>query len=257
MSKLPKDFEVELRTKWECPEEGGAPLLTMPNIPKPLQGPGCQPRTILGAKAWDLMRKRAYYSAGYKSEISGDDGSTPGGLHAHEAYDIDYETGTSTFKRVFAITPLEHVYFIHSGRAITLYKQGNPLYSANKLLEGVEHGFQLIYDWNKEHPKEPKLKAYHVFLEYLKHEELAEKMTELIDKYEIEFWGEDVKRMAEWSDWKLMIGKKAHPTPYANYKAWEEAMEKASKSDVIRRIESPFKGGIFDEVAKILEDSKE
>lgn len=249
---MEKKYPIELRTKWECPTEGGAPLLTMPNIVKPLQGQGCQPRTILGGPAWDRLRKRTYYLANYKSEISGMDLSTPGMCHAHELFDVDYEKGAATFKRCVCISPMEHVYFIHSGRMITLWKQKNPLYTTEKVLEGVENGFKLIHEWNKSHPDEPKLKAYYVFLEYLKHEELRPKMEELIDKYEIEFWGEDKKKLADWGDWKLIFGKKEYPTPYKNYTAWEEAMEVASKNDVVRQTENPFTGGAYDEIAELL-----
>lgn len=252
-----KKYPIELRTKWKCPEDGGAPLLTMPNLPKPLHT--VCPRNIIGGPAWEKMRKRGYYMAHYKSEISGEDGSDPGALHFHEAYDIDYEKGISTFKRGFAITPLEHVYFIHSGRAITLYKNKNVLYSATKLLEGAEHGFKLIHEWNKEHPNEPKLKAYKTFLEYLKQDELRPRMEELIDKYEIEFWGEDTKKFAEWGDWKMVMivngREKEYPTPYPDYQAWEEAMKTAAAKDTIRKIENPFRGGAFDEISALLKES--
>lgn len=251
---MEKKYPIELRTKWECPTDGGAPLLTMPNLPKPLHT--VCPRNIVGGPTWEKMRKRGYYTANYKSEISGEDGSTPGALHFHEAYDIDYEKGVSTFKRGFAITPLEHVYFIHSGRAITLYKKKNPLYSANKLLEGAEHGFKLIHDWNVAHPDKPPLKAYQTFLKYLRFEELAPRVEELISKYKIEFWGEDKKKMAEWGDWKMVMivkgREKEYPTPYPNYAAWEEAMHLASEKDTIRQIDSPFKGGAFDEIENLL-----
>ena len=252
---MTKKYPVERKLKWVCPEEGGAPLLTMPNIPKPLHG--VNPRTIMGDVAWTKVRKRAYYNAGYKSEISGTVSAEPGALHAHEVYDINYVTGVCTFKRVCAITPLEHVYFIHSGRAITMWKNHNPLYSTDRLLAGVEHGFKQIYEWNKAHPRKPKLKAYQTFIEYLKYPELAEEMEKMIVKYEIEFWGEDTKRMCDWADWKLVIGKKEYPTPYADYQAWEEAMKIRGTQDNVRKIENPFAGGVFDEIEKILKEEHE
>lgn len=241
--------KIEKRTRWECPEEGGVPLLTMPNIPKPLHNRA--PRTILGQATWDKMRKRAYYLAGYKSEISGELSAGPGGIHAHEAYTINYIDGTSVFKRIFAITPLEHVYFIHSGRALTLFKQGNPMYSAKKLLEGAEHGFRLIYEWNKAHPDKKKLKAYATLLEYLKQPELAPKMRELIDKYEMEFWEEDKTKYAPWDSWKLVLGNKQYPTLFKSYEDWEKAMEKVAKKDPDRQLDNPFQGGVYDELKEI------
>lgn len=252
--EIKEKHPVELRTKWECPEEGGVPLLTMPNLPKPTHT--LAPRNIFGKSVWDTMRKRGYFFANYKSEISGEDGSAPGGLHFHEGYSIDYETGTSTFKRGFAITPLEHVYFIHSGRAITLYKNKNYLYSAPKLLEGAEHGFKLIYEWNKAHPDEPKLKCYNTFLDYLKEPDLIKPMEELIKKYEIEFWTEDKTKRAPWGEWKVVIGNKEYPTPYKDIHAWEEAMKKQGEkdSDRLAAKENPFKGGVWDEVEAFLKE---
>ena len=78
-----KEYKVEKRLKWECPEDGGVPLLTMPNLPKPMHG--LNPRTIMGDAAWTRARKKAYYDAGYRSEISGVLSAGPGELHAHEA----------------------------------------------------------------------------------------------------------------------------------------------------------------------------
>ena len=217
----------------------------------------CNPRTIMGEVAWTKARKRAYYNAGYKSEISGIISATPGSLHAHEVYDINYVTGECTFKRICAITPMEHVYFIHSGRMLTLWKNKNPLYTTKKVLEGVENGFKLINEWNKTHHRNQKLKAYQTFLEYLKQDELRGPMEKLIEKYDIEFWGEDEKRMCDWGDWKLMIVKEGrkpevYPTPYPDYAAWEEAMKTASANDTIRQINNPFKGGAFDEIENLL-----
>lgn len=252
---MTKKYPIEKRLKWECPEEGGAPLLTMPNIPKPLHA--VAPRAIMGEQAWTKVRKRAYYDAGYRSEISRVLSAGPGGLHAHEVYDINYVTGICKFKRVCAITPQEHVYFIHSGRMLTLWKNGNPLYSTERVLAGIENGFKLIYEWNKAHPRRKKLKVYQTILEYLKYPELADKLEELIDKYEIEFWGEDVKHMCDWEDWKLMIGDKEYPTPYANYQAWEEAMKVKSAEDTQRQVQNPFTGGVYDEINKLLKEEYE
>ncbi len=250
MVSTPNKYPVERRLKWECPEDGGAALLTMPNLPKPVHG--LNPRTIMGDSAWEKARKRAYYTAGYRSEISRELCANPGGLHAHEAYDINYVTGACTFRRIFAITPMEHVYFIHSGRMITLWKNKNPLYSTEKVLAGIENGFRLIHDWNKANPRKKKLKAYYVFLDYLKYPELAPKVEELIYKYEMEFWAEDTKRMCDWEDWRLIFNGKEYPTPYADYNAWEEAMKSASDRDTVRKMDNPFKGGAYDEIAELI-----
>lgn len=66
-------FDIIPVTEWKAPEkvEGLDPhIITMPNVPKPIQGPGCQPRTILKG-TWDHMRRKCYFDAGYKCEACG------------------------------------------------------------------------------------------------------------------------------------------------------------------------------------------
>ena len=213
----------------------------------------CAPRVYMGAITWDKMRKRTYYLAKYKCQICGADCSDPGSMDAHELYTIDYTQGTSTFNKVVGICKKCHNFY-HSGRLITLCKKHIPFYSPDVVLTIVEHGFKLIHDWNEANPKGPKLKAYSTFIEYLKHKELSPKMEELIEKYDIEFWEEDKKKYAPWGDWKLIFGKKIYPTPYENYEAWEKAMDKASRSDVIRQIDNPFSSGAFKEIAEIIKE---
>lgn len=170
---------IEKRTRWDCPDKADARILAGPNLAKPLHS--LNPRTIMGGPAWDRMRKRVYYLAKYKCEICGADCSEPGSMDAHELYSIDYEAGTATFSLVIGICKACHNFY-HSGRLITLFKQGVPFYSKEIILSIVEHGFKLIYDWNKAHPDEPKLKAYATFLEYAKQPELAEQMEKLIER---------------------------------------------------------------------------
>lgn len=251
--RIPAIYAPEKKTKWVCPEENDARILSMPNIPKPLMGPNCQPRTIYGPTAWNKLRKRTYFLAGYKCEVYGDDLSTPGEAQAHELFSYDFEKGIAKFERCVCLSKDAHIYFIHSGRAITLWKSKNIIYPTSKLLIGAERGFKAIHDWNKSHPSEPKLKAYATFLEYLKHDELAPKIKELIDKYEIEFWEEDKKKYAPWGNWKVVIGEKEYPTPYKDYTAWEEAMKVASKNDTVRQTGNPFTGGAYDEIAKLVD----
>ena len=143
-------MEIEKKVaKWKAPPKNNVRVLGMPNIPHPLQGPGCQPRTIAGTKVWDAMRKKCYEDAGYECEVCGYKHQFLADLHAHELFDIDYEKGTSTFVRLICLCKKCHLYFIHSGRALTMYKHGDPLYSKEKLLDGVEHGFKLISEYNK------------------------------------------------------------------------------------------------------------
>lgn len=217
---------VEYRSSWDAPKEDGAPILCMPNIPKPIQGDRCQPRSIMGRTAWDLCRKKTYYLANYKSQISGIDLSAPGQSQCHELFSYNYTDGLATFDRYVCISPLEHIYFIHSGRALTFYKKGDFRYSAKKLLEGAENGFRLIHEWNQAHPDEPQLKPYATFVGYLDFSDLAPTMEHLIEKYKISFWAEDPRSLAEWGKWRVRIGNREYPTPYKDHEAWEQAMEK-------------------------------
>lgn len=238
-----KGYTCKLVSKWVAPEDGGAPIITMPNVPKPLHGPGHQPRTILGTKTWDHMRNRCYYEAGYKCEACGakvatefydngavkhqyhDDGTIPKRcLHAHELYTYDYDKGTAKFERCVALCERCHVRFIHSGRMLTMYEKGDPLMPAEAVLEGIESGFKLIKEWNDTHYGEEKLRACSVLIDFTSDPVIGEKVKELIEKYEIEFYM--VTGEANWQDWKLIIGDREYPTKYADEKAWAEAMEK-------------------------------
>ena len=245
-------MDIERREKWECPAGTGVPLITMPNVPRPLHG--LPPRKIMGDTMWTRVRKRCYFDAGYKCEICGVD-PPKGQLHAHELYSYDYIEGTGKFERCIAICKQDHD-FIHSGRLITMYKNGNVLYPKSYVLGVVEKGFKLIHDYNETHKNEKPLRAYATFLEYLKVSELAEEMSELISKYKIKFYAEP-KHIAKWADWKLLFGKKEYPTPYANQGEWVEAMAEASKNDNVRVISNPFKGEEFDEINKILKGEED
>lgn len=244
---MKKDYDIEKTTKWACPGGTGVPLITMPNVPRPLHG--LAPRIIMGQSTWNHIRKRCYFDAGYKCEICGAD-PPKGQLHAHELYTIDWEKGTSKFERCIAICRQDHD-FIHSGRLVTLFKEGNPLYPRSYVLDTVEKGFKLIHEYNSSHRDKKPLMAYGTFLEYLKVPELAEEMKRLIEKYEMRFYAEP-KHIAKWGDWRLIIGQKEYATPYADQGEWEKAMKVASKNDNVRSAANPFSGEAFDLVDKIL-----
>ena len=247
-------YNVKLITKWTPPEgDDLRPLIAMPNIPKPLHG--VAPRTVLGRTTWDYMRKSCYAQADNTCEICGEKPDHLRRRHGHEVYKIDYEKGTAEFVRVFCVCSLDHLACIHTGRAITLYKQGNPLYPKEFLLEGAEKAFKIIAEYNKDHP-DADLRAYGTFLEYLKQEELRGPMDELISKYNVKFYVEDKKKMASWKDWKLIIGDNEYPTPYADEKEWEEAMEEKGKNDSARIMQKSmtekFSGGVYEDIDKII-----
>ena len=256
IKQLSKGYDVKLVTKWSPPKEGEdmRALIAMPNIPRPCHL--INPRNVLGASTWNRIRKNCYALANNTCEICGDKPDNLRHRHAHEVYDIDYEKGTVKFVRAFCICSLDHLGCIHTGRAITLFKQGNPLYPKDFLLEGAEKAFKTIYEYNKDHPK-ADLRAYITFLEYTKCEGLKKEMEALIKKYHVKFYAEDEKRMAKWKDWRLIIGNREYPTPYENEKAWKEAMEKQGDKDTDRilqkKMDKIFSGEVYNELNKILE----
>ena len=258
--KILKQFDVKIVTKWEPPKEGEdmRALIAMPNIPKPTHG--LAPRTVLGSRTWNAMRKLCYRQADDTCEICGNKPENLRHRHAHEVYSIDWKKGEVRFIRAFCICALDHLGAIHTGRAITLYKQGNPLYPKEFLLQGAEHAFKIISEYNKDHPNK-KIRAYATFLEYLKVDELREPMTELIDKYDIKFYLEDTKRMANWSEWKLIIGDNEYPTPYKSEQDWKDAMEERAKNDTARILQKSaserFSGETYDEIKNIIKEVKD
>lgn len=238
-------------TKWKAPAKNDVRVLGMPNIPHPLQGPGCQPRTIAGTKNWDIMRKKCYEDAGYKCEVCGYEHQAPADLHAHELFDIDYEKGTSTFVRLICLCPMCHLRFIHSGRALTMYKNGDPLYSKDRLLEGVEHGFKLISEYNKTHKRQ--IYVFSAIADYLKEPELREPMEKLINHYHISFYKPVAgKKQATWSDWKLIWNGREYRTPYADSREWEKKMTQLNKKQHRFETNKRMSGGVFDELDELL-----
>lgn len=173
--------------------------------------------------------------------------------NCHELYTIDYLEGTSTFNRCIAICKQDHD-FIHSGRLITLFKEGNPLYPKSYVLKTVEKGFKLVSEYNKAHPDLEPLRVYDTFIDYLKVPELADEMAKLIRKYDIKFYASP-KRGARWEKWRLVWNGKEYPTPYKNPEEWMEAMKKANQNDTVRQVKDPFTGGVYDELRKMLEQS--
>ena len=259
--KILSQYDVKLVTEWAPPEDDDLrPLIVMPNLPKPTHGPGMQPRTILGATTWNHMRKACYAAANDTCEICGTKPENLRHRHSHECFQIDYEKGTSTFVRCFCLCSTCHLACIHNGRAITLFKQGNPLYPKEFLLEGAEKAFKMVQEYNKDHLG-ADLRCYTTYLDYLKCDNLREEMEALIDKYQVKFYEEDPKKTAKWGQWKVIIGKKEYPTPYENEKAWKEAMEKQGEKDTARllqkNMEEKFSGGVYDELNALLKDAEE
>lgn len=237
---------------WRCPKENGPAILTMPNIPRPLHG--LCPRTILTKSTWDFMRKKCYMDAGYKCEICGEDLSD-GRPESHELYSYEYTTQTAVFARTICLCKKCHGYFIHSGRALTLYKQGNPLFTKERLMEGVEQGFTIINSYNEAHPLDEPLRVYSAILDYAKQPELKEEMEALIQKYNIKFYTIPEKwwNKKNWGEWKLVIGNKFYRTPYGSMQDWQSAMDKKSQEEGdAHTLKDPFSGDTYDAVRDLL-----
>lgn len=249
-----RDFDVIKVDYWECPEGNGIPILTMPNIPKPLHGKGMQPRTIYGKTVWDFMRKKCYYNAEYRSEISGEE-PPKGQLHSHELFSYDYAVQRGTFIRCIALTKMEHD-FIHSGRLITLYREGNPMVPRSYLLKVVENGFKLINLYNTTHKDKEPLRAYATFLEYLEEDSIRDSMIALIKKYKIKFYEERISKSKRWKGWHVIVGDKKYMTPYSCETDWRLAMEEARKTDNVRNLVPSASGDGAKAVDEILNEMK-
>lgn len=239
-------------TKWKTPAKNDVRLLGMPNIPHPTQA--LAPRTIMGPAAWDKVRIPEYERANYTCEVCGFKGK-PGKaqIHLHEVYSVDYKKGDVVFERFVCECRLCHIYWTHSGRALTMYKNGDPLYSKERLLEGAEHGFKLISEYNKTHKR--KIYVFSAIADYLKEPELKEPMEELIKKYNIEFYKPVAgKKQAAWGDWKLIWNGKEYKTPYADSREWESKMEEMNKNQHRLETAKRMTGGVYDELDKLLKE---
>lgn len=239
-----EDIDVIKVDHWECPKENGVAILTMPNVPKALHGPGCQPRTIYGKTVWEFMRKGCYLKADYKSEVSGIE-PPKGQLHAHELFSYDYLKQEGVFVRCVALAKIEHD-FIHSGRLYTLFRRNNPLVPKSYLLKVVENGFTIISSYNKAHPDEEPLRCFDTFIDYLHDPDLHDEMLALIEKYDIKFYGVVIPKKKEWRGWHVIVGDKRYDSPYKCQADWEEAMRATDPTDKLRSIKNPFQGGVYD-----------
>lgn len=215
-------MEVEKVTKWVAPEEDGAPLLCMPNLPKPLHS--LAPRTIVGQARWNIMRTKCYMDADYTCQACGKYLGI-GKTQAHELYSINYENQTSKFERCVTLCGQCHE-LIHSGRTYTLYRKGDSRYNKDYLLKLAKRGMKLVWDYNASHP-ENQLKMYGTLVEWAKDEELGKWLKPMIEQYDIKFYAatdphEDKK---SWGKWRLLYDGKKYEPKYKDAKEWEEAMK--------------------------------
>lgn len=221
------EFPVKLIDRWDAPAISDARVLTMPNVPWMVQGPGCQPRTILGASTWDMIRKRCYYAADYRCEACGKD-LDRGQCQAHELFSYDYIHGKAVFERCVCLCATCHLQGVHSGRLCTLYKKGKA--SSRQVIEGAENLFRNVAEWSEANPSEPGLRVFHAWLDFLKFDDVKADIAALIKKYNIKFYMPDTKKMAMWGEWAIKIGNREWPSPYKTEQEWRDAMEKMNAS---------------------------
>lgn len=247
---------MEKISSWTAPEGGGAPLLTMPNVPHPLHG--LAPRTIIGTTEWNKMRKACYEEHEDTCEICGQklSGSRKSDLplhNAHEVYDYDYETYTATFVRPVCICPRCHN-FIHSGRAITCYQNHTPLWTKEAMLDLAEHGFKLISEWNKQHPDDEPLKVFEAVESWLEEPSLEGELKALVKQYGIDFYYVPrTDRKSDWKRWKLVYDGVEYYSPYKNQREWQRAMDKNNQQNTEKN-KNLFEPTEMNELAKAAEE---
>lgn len=213
-------YDIAPLSHWEAPEQNGAALLAMPNIPKPLHGQA--PRVIVGEAKWQIMRTKCYMGAHYTCEICGKY-LGKGKTDAHEVYDVDYANRKSTFVRAVCVCKTCHS-SIHCGRAITSYKKGKKGFTRDILLKQAKHTFQLVADYNYSHPAAP-IRLHGSWVEWLKCPELAKWMVPMIEQYSIGFYSPtpDDGAPEYWGDWRLVFKGKEYQPKYPTLEAWDEA----------------------------------
>ena len=221
--------------QWIAPNESGAGLLTMPNIPLPVHR--LAPRTVLAPEVWIDMRRRCLERAGNKCEICGAENSN----QAHELYDIDYAHQFVKFRRCVCLCELCHMRCIHNGRALSMYKRGDPEMTKEKLIEGAEHAFRIIHEYNSTHRSSEPLRAFSTWINYMKQPGLEEPISKLIKQYEMQFYFASQKCYDEehWSNWRLIIGNMEFPTPYKTWDDWKACMNLYNAQEQIIKSVSP------------------
>ena len=161
-----------------------ASLLLGPQIPKPMHE--TNPRTILGNAWWERERRAAFHATEQHCAACGVNkyqAKAHKWLEGHESYDINYAKGTVKYVRTVGLCHYCHNY-IHIGRLTKLVEKGETPHS--KLVGVIQHGDRVLIQAGVKRP-EPYNGS-----------------------------------VAEWSKWRLVIGRKRYKGKFADFRAWCE-----------------------------------
>ena len=191
---------IEKVSRWHI-DKGttGAALLSMPNIPKALHK--LAPLTLLGDKAWRELRSKCLKDAHYTCEACGR-ALVPSYLDAHELYTYNYYDCVAVFERCVCLCKTCHA-SIHSGHILTRYM--NHELSKAELLNIIENQFRLICAHNDTHKNSKPLKVYKSIMRCYDIPDLKDAFEKLVDKYHIEFYGNEWQHGLKRDDWNLIV----------------------------------------------------
>jgi hypothetical protein len=200
-------------------------LLGHPNIPRPMQG--LNPRSIKGARWWDIARQNAYAKFDYRCWACG----TPKGvalfhnwLEAHESYTIDYERGRMELHEVVALCHACHNY-IHSGRLWSLYTKGE--ISKDRISLIINRGLILC----KEHDVRPFFAPL-----LIKSLLFGNTMQEGMDFAKAQNGWFPPEKKAGWNAWRMVIDGIEYESNFVDEQAWRDTYDVQSDYDI-----EPFK----------------
>lgn len=157
-------------------------LLCSGNIPQPMHG--VSPRTVLGARWWEAVRQEAFRFADYHCLACGVHRSVALlrlGLEGHEVYDIDYLLGRMVYIETAPLCQACHGY-VHCGR-LQLMRERKTISQA-RYLAIIRHGDRVLH------------------------------------KHGLCRRREHSGPVADWGDWRLIIGNREYPPKYPTFQDW-------------------------------------
>jgi hypothetical protein len=168
-------------------------LLLCPNVPKPMHGTA--PRTVMGDKWWNATRKAAYEASQFCCAACGVpklQAKFRKWLEAHEIYKIDYAKGLMTYVEAVALCHCCHNY-IHDGRMKAMLDAGKLNHA--KYAAIIIHGDRVLAAAG---------------LKKLGRMDRDGEMKRMVLNGEV----------ADWGDWRLVIGKKKYKGLFKNINEW-------------------------------------